>query len=154
MAHYAFLNEHNEVVKVIVGKDETEATPEGFTSWEEYYETKNLGLTCKRTSYNTYNNQHTEEGGVAFRGNFASKGYTYDESLDAFIPPKIHNGWVLNETIMNWEAPIPFPSDANADGSDTTAPRKVYIWEDSISNWVLIREDTYNTETEEWETGS
>ena len=37
MAHYAFINEENIVTEVITGVDETEPTPEGFNSWEEYY---------------------------------------------------------------------------------------------------------------------
>ena len=55
MAHYSFINDENIVVEVITGKDEDdlETLPEGFASWEEYYETKRDGLTCKRTSYNT-----------------------------------------------------------------------------------------------------
>jgi hypothetical protein len=49
MAHYAFINSDNIVVEVITGKNEDENTPEGFSSWEAYYETKRDGLTCKRT---------------------------------------------------------------------------------------------------------
>ena len=49
MAHYAFINTDLEVVEVITGKDEDDldTLPEGFDSWEEYYETQREGLTCK-----------------------------------------------------------------------------------------------------------
>jgi hypothetical protein len=33
----------------------------------------------------------------------AGLGYTYDEALDAFIPPKPSNGeWVLDESTFSW----------------------------------------------------
>ena len=53
MAHYAFINEDNIVVEVIVGKDEddTENLPLSDESWEEHYEQFRDGLTCKRTSF-------------------------------------------------------------------------------------------------------
>ena len=100
MAHYAFLNENNKVVEVITGKSEDDADtlPEGFDSWEDWYEDFR-GLTCKRTSYNTRVNTHTN-GGTPFRGNYAGLGYTYDEDNDVFIPPKPYPSWTLNS---NWE---------------------------------------------------
>lgn len=155
MAHYAFINSNNKVVEVITGKDESdiETLPEGFSSWEDYYASKKEGLICKRTSYNTSANTHAL-GDTPFRGNYAGIGFTYDADKDAFLPPKPFSDWVLNETTFTWEAPVAFPSDANADGSDTTVPRKVYTWEESVSKWLLVREDTYNTETEEWVIGS
>ena len=59
MAHYAFLNENNKVIEVITGKseDDTDTLPEGFDSWEDWYEDFR-GLTCKRTSYNTRANTY------------------------------------------------------------------------------------------------
>jgi hypothetical protein len=68
MAHYAYLDENNVVIQVIVGRDEDDLI-DGVTSWEEYY-------GAIRTSYN---------GRIRF--NFAGIGYTYDPIDDAFIPP-------------------------------------------------------------------
>ena len=104
MAHYAILNKENIVTDVIVGKGEDETLPEGYTSWEEYY-------GGKRTSYNTVGGIHLL-GGIPYRKNFAGKGYTYDEVLDAFIPPKPFASWTLNEEKGLWEAPIPMPAIA------------------------------------------
>ena len=61
MAHYAFINENNIVTEVIVGKNEDDTTdlPEGFADWEAWY-AHFRGQTCKRTSYNTVANTHTE----------------------------------------------------------------------------------------------
>ena len=88
MAHYAFLNENNIVTEVITGKDETELI-EGLDTetWYGNYR----GQVCKRTSYN---------GNI--RKNYAGKGFTYDEALDAFIPPKCHTEAVLDESTCQW----------------------------------------------------
>jgi hypothetical protein len=39
-----------------------------------------------------------------FRGVYPGIGYTYEGTLDAFIPPKPEDGeWVLNEETFTWE---------------------------------------------------
>lgn len=91
MAHYAFLDENNIVTEVIVGRNEDEVV-NGISDWEEYY--GNLrGQRCKRTSYN--NN---------IRANFASVGFTYDETNDVFISPQPNPDWVLDEH-FHWQPP-------------------------------------------------
>jgi hypothetical protein len=103
MAHYAFLDDNNIVVKVLPGKDEN---TEGV-DWEEYYGNF-TGLTCKRTSYNTFGNQHNLDG-TPYRGNYAGIGYTYDEVNDVFIAPQpIIEGktFELNQTTWLWEEVI------------------------------------------------
>lgn len=111
MAHYAFLNENNIVIEVIVGRDENENI-NGITDWESYYSSIRR-MTCKRTSYNTNRGIHSE-GGIPFRKNYAGLGYTYDNLRDAFIPPKPYISWILNEDSCIWEAPIPYPSDGKS----------------------------------------
>lgn len=86
MAHYAFLDENNIVTEVIVGKDETDLT----NDWEFFYG-EIRGQVCKRTSYN-----------ANIRKNYAGIGYTYDETLDAFIAPKCHDEAVLNSLTAQW----------------------------------------------------
>jgi hypothetical protein len=104
MAHYAFIDENNIVTQVIVGREEDDL-PEGVTSWEDYYG-EVQGQRCLRTSYNTLGGQHLADG-QPFRGNYAGIGYTYDENLDAFIPPKppvdeYVSDWVLDEESFSW----------------------------------------------------
>jgi len=104
MAHYAFLNESNLVTEVIVGRDEDDLA-EGVTSWEDYYGSVR-GQRCVQTSYNTHAGVHAD-GGTPFRGNYAGIGYTYDETLDAFIAPKPEPtdeiaDWVLDEETFTW----------------------------------------------------
>lgn len=88
MAHYAFLNDENIVVEVIVGLDEIELI-EGKQPETWYAETR--GQRCLRTSYN---------GNI--RKNYAGIGFTYDESRDAFIPPKCHEEATLHEITCRW----------------------------------------------------
>ena len=126
MAHYAFLDENNIVTEVIVGMDENEL-PEGISSWEQYY-SEIKGQTCKRTSYNTIEGLHILEG-QPFRKNYAGIGYTYDESRDAFIPPKLFDSWILDEDKCIWVAPIPKPNNENE-----------YYWDEELINWILIEE--------------
>ena len=120
MAHYAFIDENNIVVNVIVGKDEDD----GDLDWEEHYG-EVTGLTCKRTSYNTVANQHPSK--EPFRKNYAIVGGTYDESRDAFIPPKDYPSWILDEQTCRWEAPIPYPND-----------NQYYRWNEETLNWILV----------------
>jgi hypothetical protein len=119
MAHYAFLDENNIVTEVIVGKNENE----DGVDWEKHYGNFR-GQICKRTSYNTYGGVHIL-GGTPFRMNFASIGFSYDENRDAFIPPKPYNSWILNEQILNWESPIPYPGDEN----------NIYSWDEENLIW-------------------
>ena len=91
MAHYAFLDEDNIVIQVIVGIDETE-TIEGLDT-ETWYQNFH-GQTCKRTSYN---------GNI--RKNFAGVGYTYDEDRDAFIAPEPEENIGFDEVTCRWLMP-------------------------------------------------
>ena len=124
MAHYAFLDENNVVVEVITGRDEDEVV-NGISDWEEYYG-RIRGLTCKRTSYNTHKNQHTE-GGVPFRGNYAGIGCTYDPERDVFIGAKPFQSWVLNEETYSWVAPIPQPENNS---------EHFYTWDEASVSWL------------------
>ena len=115
MAHYAFLNENNIVTEVIVGIDETELI-EGKSPEVWYGQFR--GQKCVRTSYN-----------ARIRKNYAGIGYTYDETRDAFIPPKSFNSWLLNEETCRWESPVPYPNDG-----------KMYSWNEENTEWVEIIE--------------
>lgn len=123
MAHYALLDENNVVVNVITGKDETDTTHD----WEQYYGEFH-GMTCKRTSYNTYGNQHQFDG-QPFRGNYAGIGGTYDPIRDAFINKKPFNSWVLNEATLLWETPTPIPNDWQT---------VKYYWDEDVVQWKIL----------------
>ena len=124
MAHYSFIDNNNIVVEVIVGRDEDE-TVQGISDWEAYYATKRQGLRCLRTSYNTRAGKHIY-GGEPFRGNYAGKGFSYREDLDAFIAPQPYPSWVLDELNFIWRAPKEMPND----GLD-------YLWNEEVGDWVV-----------------
>ena len=143
MPHYALLDENNVVVRVInslIDENDTSNLAEEFTSWEEFYGNF-LGGTCKRTSINTFQNQHLalNEAGddyvlsdtqeKAFRGNYAGIGYTYDTDNDVFIAPKPYDSWIIDEDTWIWEPPTPMPDDGN-----------MYMWNEDTQSWDLIVE--------------
>jgi hypothetical protein len=117
MAHFAKLGIGNIVETVIVVSNDIAITEQaGIDFINKLYNTRDV---WKQTSYN--NN---------IRKNFAGIGYQYDQTRDAFIPPKPFNSWVLNEDTCRWESPIPLPSDASFE--------KRYNWNEQIQNWELI----------------
>lgn len=127
MAHYAFLDENNIVTEVIVGKDEG---TDGV-DWEEWY-ADFKGQTCKRTSYNTIDNTHTE-GGTPFRGNYAGIGYSYDPDNDVFLEPKPYASWIINSDTWTWKAPLDLPADS--DEVSYTWDEDAYQ-EDNTTGWI------------------
>lgn len=121
MAHYALIDENGTVTDVMTGLDEGEVV-DGISDWEAFYSELH-GQTCKRTSYNTYGNQH-KEGGTPFRGNYAGIGMVYDEARDVFLYPQPYPSWVLNESTYLWEPPTPMPEDGD------------WIWDEDTTSWV------------------
>ncbi len=117
MAHFAKLNDNNEVLEVhVVSNDaldlsnEEQSGIEFLTQWSGGYS------NWKQTSYNG-----------KIRKNYAGPGFQYDEVRDAFIAPKPFDSWVLNEDTCNWESPVPMPLDG-----------KMYIWDEGQVAWQKI----------------
>jgi hypothetical protein len=107
MSHFAELDENNIVLRVLVG--DNDAPNEGYDWFVE-----NLGGRWVQTSYN-----------ANFRKNFAGVGFTYNEELDAFVPPKPFESWLLNEETCLWESPVPRPEDG-----------KIYNWNEETLTWI------------------
>ena len=68
----------------------------------------------------------TKEDG-SIRKNYAGIGYTYDETRDAFIPPKTYPSWTLDEDTCLWEPPVAYPTDGN-----------MYEWNETDQQWDEI----------------
>ena len=130
MAHFAKLDDDNTVLAVhVVNNDVLDPSNTGS-------EDESLGITFltnvhgwvkwKQTSYNTNGGVHTL-GGTPFRKNYASIGFTYDESKDAFIPPKPFSSWILNETTCLWDPPTSAPGD-----------RKHYNLNEETTSWEEV----------------
>jgi len=131
MAHFAKLDENNVVTQVIVVNNKEVMDP--HTGREDEilgiaFCKKLLGGNWKQTSYN--GNMRTRYAGV---------GYTYDASLDAFIPPKPYPSWTLDSSIKNWVAPLTQPTLTD----EQTEARSYYDWDedayqaDNTTGWVL-----------------
>lgn len=126
MASFARLDENNVVIEVhsvnndvILDDDGNESEAIGIAFQQSLF---GADTVWKQTSYN---------GNM--RKNFAGIGYTYDADRDAFIPPKPFDSWVLNETICQWEAPIPRPDYDNRYRWDEDAYQT-----DNTEGWVQI----------------
>lgn len=135
MAHWARV-ENNLVTMVLVG-DNSEPD-EGF----EFISTT-FGGTWIKTSVNTlgnvYYSQDRDENGNripaddqsrALRYNYAGIGFVYDEQLDAFIPPRPHDSWVLNENTCLWEAPIEKPDQGDHYWSEDSMSWQEILWDE------------------------
>lgn len=119
MSHWAEINENNIVTRVLVGNNDDINGDEGY-KWL----IDNLGGVWKKTSYNTKAGQH-KEGGTPFRKNYAGVGFTYDESRDAFIPPKPFDSWILDEETCQWNSTVRLPDEEN-----------LYFWDEAELKWV------------------
>ena len=122
MAHFSKLGTGNIVERVeVVSNDIATDEQTGVDFLNNLYGTRD---TWKQTSYNTKGGVHLL-GGTPFRKNYGGIGYSYDQTKDAFIPPKPFDSWTLNETTCIWEAPVAYPSDG-----------KDYEWDESSTSWV------------------
>jgi hypothetical protein len=106
MTHFARLDANNTVIAVYPGRPEDDGKETELSA--------RTGDTYRQTSYTGRIRKH-----------FAGVGFTYDATLDAFIPPKPYPSWVINETTCLWEPPVPYPTD----GQD-------YDWNEETQSWV------------------
>lgn len=107
MAHFAEIDENNIVKRVIVISNSLE--PMG-SEWCN----RTFGGNWIQTSYNS-----------TIRKNYAGIGYHYDQNLDAFIPPKPYESWVLNTSTCRWEPPFEAPNNG-----------KIYEWNETSKSWI------------------
>ena len=123
MAHFAKLGTGNIIERVEVVSNNIATTEQaGVEFLQNLY--KDISA-WKQTSYNTRGGEHIM-GGTPFRKNYAGIGYIYNQTKDAFIPPKPFNSWILNETTCLWEAPVAYPDDGER-----------YTWNESTTTWDL-----------------
>jgi hypothetical protein len=118
MACFAEINSENIVTQVIAVNDEVVGN-------KAFPETDQIGIDFCRSLFGQQTNwkQTSPEG--AFRKHYAGIGFAYNPALDAFIPPKPYNSWMLNPVECTWECPVEMPSDG-----------KSYRWDEDSINWV------------------
>ena len=131
MAHFAKLNQENIVIAVNVVHnnellvDGVEDEQKGIDFLNNLHKTNDV---WKQTSYNTQGGVHKLDG-TPFRKNYAGVGYTYDETRDAFIPPKLFPSWTLNESTCQWDPPVLRTKETDWD--------KSYEWNEAEQRWDL-----------------
>ena len=82
----------------------------------------------KQTSYN---------GNIRVR--YAGIGYSYNESLNAFVPPQPYASWTLDNGTADWVSPLGTHTDCRTRSSI----RSYYTWDesaisaDNTTGWVL-----------------
>jgi len=126
MAHFAKLGIGNIVETVISINNAVITDANGI-------EQEQLGNDFINKLYNTRDvwKQTSYNGNI--RKNYAGVGYQYDQTRDAFIPPKPFNSWILNEETCLWEAPVAMP-ELTQEQIDN---KNYYIWNEQITNWEL-----------------
>jgi hypothetical protein len=113
MAYFSKLGKGNVVEEVYVINDDIATSEQaGIDFIHNLY---NINSVIKQTFID--GSQRKNYGGV---------GYKYDQTRDAFIPPRVFLSWVLNETTCKWEPPVAKPQDG-----------KIYIWNETTKQWDL-----------------
>ena len=118
MAHFAKLDSRNQVIHVSVVDNKDILDEQGKESEQVgiEYLTKVHGYSkWKQTSYNG-----------KFRMNYAALGYTYDEDMDAFVPPQPYPSWTLDTTKGYWVPPIPMPLSGG----------ESWTWDEPTKSWI------------------
>jgi hypothetical protein len=113
MAHFAEIDKNGIVLRVLVVSDEQEHRGQDFLASD-----LGLGGTWVQTSYN-----------ARIRKNYAGVGARYDSELDAFIPPKAFDSWILNKETCQWEAPVPRPDSIDGE---------IWNWNEEKLEWELL----------------
>ncbi len=133
MAHFAKIDDDNLVVRVtkldnnvLLDEGDTEVESKGAAFLERVLK----GGRWIQTSYNTRGGVH-RGGGTPLRKNYAGRGYTYDESRDAFIPPKPFSSWTLDEDTCRWNPPVPYPEVEVVEGEMPP----MYGWNEDEQKW-------------------
>ena len=123
MAHFAKLGTGNIVERVeVVSNDIATTEQAGVEFLQNLYQDRSV---WKQTSFNTLAGEHLLDG-TPLRKNYAGVGFKYDQTRDAFIPPKPFASWTLNETTCQWEAPVALPDTENR-----------YNWNEETQQWDL-----------------
>jgi len=131
MAHFAKLGTGNKVVKVVVVSNDIATTEQaGVDFLNNLYGTNDI---WKKTSYNTRGGVH-KLNGTPFRKNYGSIGWKYDQTRDAFIPPKPYASWTLNETTCIWDPPVVKPELTEQQITN----RNYYEWNEANQTWDLV----------------
>ncbi len=125
MAHYARVNSNNVVTYVTTIPNEMITDENGVEHEERAI--SHLQSSIPDSVNDTW--KQTSRSG-SFRKHFAGIGFTWDETRNAFIPPKPYPSWTFVEESCTWTAPQPYPTEVEG------GPK--YTWNEEIGNWKPI----------------
>ena len=123
MAYFAKLGTGN-IIETVISINNSVITDSNGVEQEQ------LGVDFINKLYNTRDVWKQTSYNNNFRKNYASIGYQYDQTRDAFIAPKPFNSWILNEDTCRWNAPVAKPTIELEDN-------QYYSWNESIINWEI-----------------
>ena len=133
MAHFAQLDENNVVTQVIVVGNSDTADVNGVES-----ESIGVAFCQSLLGANTNWKQTSYNGNMRVR--YAGIGYSYNESLNAFVTPQPYASWTLDNATADWVSPLgaePTLTD------EQIAAGSYYTWDESAyqadnsTGWTL-----------------
>jgi len=141
MAHFAKINESNEVLTVLTVDNKSILNSDGEeseTQGQHYLEKHNNWPSNLwiQTSYNTIAGKHykpnskelSDDQSKTLRGHFAGIGNIWDAAKQLFYKPQPYPSWTLNTTTAQWEPPTPMPDLAEGE-------KGVYTWNEKNQSW-------------------
>ena len=131
MAHFARLNNENEVVEVVGLNNRYMKDADGNESEAvgvAYLNARVQEANWKQTSYNTCAGVH-KLGGTPLRGNYCGKGWVYSEEHDIFHSSQPYPSWTLETVKGYWEPPVPMPERED---------NEFYAWNEDEQQWDLV----------------
>lgn len=114
MAHFAELDQNNQVLRVIVVRNEDILN-------ENNQEDEKIGIEFCKNLFGEDTNWVQTSYNNSFRNKYAGQTDIYRQDLDAFIQKQPYPSWILNQQSLKWESPIPYPNQ-----------EKNYIWNEEL----------------------
>jgi hypothetical protein len=117
MAHFAKIGLNNKIIAVVT-LDDSIITDDAGIQREDLgidYLTQLTGWAIWRRTWKDKSQRY----------NFASKDGTWNEDVEAFIPAKIFDNFILDTNTYTWIPPIPCPDDGIN-----------YVWNDKTLQWI------------------
>lgn len=118
MAHFAELDADNKVLRVVVVGNQDCQDSNG-------QESESVGIAFCQSLFGTDTTWVQTSYNGNMRGKYAGIGDTYDAQRDAFLAPQPFPSWLLNESTLQWEPPVPMPEDGGP-----------YVWDEPSLSWV------------------
>jgi len=126
MAHFAQLDEYNQVLGVYVINNEDILDQNGNESEE-------VGIKYCKSLYGENTNWKQTSYNRSFRVHYAGIGMIYNEEYDAFIAQQPYPSWTFNSETYGWDPPVP-PPDLTEEQINLGFIR---IWVEERLEWII-----------------